>query len=71
MEEQLFVLNDFIRTKQVIELCKFDDNIILYKMNVRSMIQICLDWSENRVLDDNRITDIIKEYRNNNKVLLS
>lgn len=71
MEEQLFVLNDFIRTRQVIELCKFDDNIILYKMNARSMIQICLDWSENRVLDDNRITEIINEYRNNNKVLLS
>lgn len=71
MEEQMFTLENLIKIKQVIELCKYDDNIILYKIYAKSFIKLCKDWTENRVLDENRINQIKEAYIKNDKVLLT
>lgn len=71
MEEQLFTLDNLIKINQITELYKLDENTILYKIYSKSLINLCLDWNENRVLEDERINEIIKAYKDNNKVLLS
>jgi len=35
----MFTLENLIRIKQIIELCKFDNNITLYKIYAKSLIK--------------------------------
>lgn len=71
MEEQLFTLENLIKINQIIELYKFNNNTTLYKIYAKSLIKLCLDWNENRVLDEKRINEIIEAYKNNDDVLLT
>jgi len=71
MEEQLFTLDYLININELIELYKIDENTKLYKIYAKSFINICIDWSENRVLEEKRIEDIINAYKNNDKIILS
>lgn len=71
METELFTLEYLISINQIIKLCNFDNDITLYKIYARSLIKLCKDWSENRVLDENRINEIKEAYLKNDKVLLT